>query len=312
MRFFAKYIYEDWSPKKLDAFLGHQLLNYAHVVAEVLTDSFWGYPIYGMKKRLMKSELEYNRNIRKEIHKVIIERLSLYAYKYPIFPGYEEMKTQKEKDDYIIDKSTIKSFFEFLDQRREDLEDLLNYSSSKNIKGRPIEKKYKIASIFASEMRSQKRPDWPNIVRLLRWFYVRLKDTLYGSELKIGDKIKEEKKSFINHCTPIIKKDSNKTKARRELFFPKLFRDEKTLFPQSIKFSKDSIKTSRIYRENLITYKVKFSGEKRYPSSYVSKLSTIEKISSSITFPNGDTFFTFSSKFHFLHKLKHILLPSQS
>ena len=308
MKYFVRYIHEDWSQKKLDAFLGNQLLNYTHVIAEVLMESFWGYPIYGMKKSSIQSELEYN----KKMHKELIDNLRYYSYKFPIFPEYEEIKTKKEKDDFLIDKSGAKSYLEFLEQRREELEEYLNNSSSKKTKGRPIEKKNKIASIFASKMISHKRPDWPNIVRLLRWFYVRLQDTLYGSELKIGDKIRKEKKLFIRQCSSIIKKDIKKNIARREIFFPQLLRNETTLFPQSIKFSKDSIETSRIYREKLITYKVKFSGKKRYFSSHVSKLPTIEKIRSSITFPNGDTFFTFSSKFHFLHKLKHILLPSQS
>ena len=43
-------IENEWPDEKLDGFLHYSLLNYAHVLAEVLMESFGGYRIFEMKK----------------------------------------------------------------------------------------------------------------------------------------------------------------------------------------------------------------------------------------------------------------------
>lgn len=50
-------------------YLGFNLFGYAHVLAEVLIESFWGKSIMGMKKSSVKKELDEIKKIKSSILK---------------------------------------------------------------------------------------------------------------------------------------------------------------------------------------------------------------------------------------------------
>lgn len=207
--------------EKLDGFLQHSLLSYAHVLAEVLMESFGGYSFYGMKKSKIDDEL---KDIDKG-YKEILYREHNRIIKYPIFKGYEDLKTEKERKEFVIEKCEIKTYLESLTKRKEELKQYKKILSSEKPSRKPIGKKFKISSIWALMLRFRERivwpdvirfynkksssweirvrsslwqeivssADWPNVVRLLDWFYNKLKDTSYGAELELKHEIKDRK-----------------------------------------------------------------------------------------------------------------------
>ncbi len=270
-----------WDKEKLDANLGHKLLNYAYSLALVLMDAFWGYPYFGMKKSSIESELEYIKKIKKEI----MERIGNYPYKYPIFERYKEMKSAKEKDNYIIHKFRLERFFWTLDARARWIKQYLDFPPP-NIKGQPINKIHKIALLWAFEMKNNNGIQWANIIRLLKWFYERLKNTSYGSEISISDdaikpgkKFTALKKKIKKQCFPLISNTDYWDSIYRQGIFipgyrPKLIR----INPCSIKFNKESIEIAEKSKEDLISHIMKFKEGKKYYLMKSSRLPPRKKL----------------------------------
>jgi len=279
-----------WDFKKLDANLGHKLLNYAYTLALVLIDAFWGYPYFGMKKSTIENELEYIKKIKKEI----MECIGNYSYKYPIFERYEEMKSAKEKDNYIIHKFGLERFFWTLNARARWIKQYLDFPPP-NIRGRPINKIHKIALLWAFEMKSHDEIPWANIIRLLKWFYERLKNTSYGSEISISDdaikpgkKFTALKKKIKKQCSPIIcNEDYWDSISRKGIFIPEYRPNVIRINPHSIKFNKESIEIAEEFKEDLISHIVKFKEGKKYYSMNVSRLPPREKLPF-ISFPSRE------------------------
>lgn len=277
-----------WGLKKLDANLGGKLLNYAKSLALILMEAFWGYPYFGMKKSSIESELEYIKKIKKEI----MERISNYLYKYPIFERYEEMKSAKEKDNYIIHKFGLESFFWTLDARARWIKQYLDFPPP-NIKGQPINKIHKIALLWVFEMKSNDKIPWANIIRLLKWFYERLKNTSYGSEISISDdaikpgkKFTALKKKIKKQCSPIISNtDYWDSMDRKGIFTPGYRPTVIRINPYSIKFNKESIEIAEEFKEYLISHIVKFKEGKKYYLIKSSRLPPKKKLPF-ISFPS--------------------------
>jgi len=303
--------------EKLDGFLQHPLLNYAHVLAEVLMESFGGYPFYGMKKSGINNEL---KDIDKG-YKELMYRAQDQIIKYPIFKGYEDLKTEKERKEFVIEKSKIKPRLEFLTRRKEELKRYKKILSSEKSSRKPIGKKFKISSIWALMLRRRERivwpdvirfyskksstweirvrsslwqefvssADWPNIVRLLDWFHNKLKDTTYGAELELKHEIKEGRVKYLQrHCSSIIEKDVKDAISNFRVFIPEGLPVEIRFIPYSIKFNKKSIEISGIKEKNVFTKKVDFIKDK--DKKYFSFDHSISEQLSSITFPNGEIF----------------------
>lgn len=285
----------DMTLEELNSSLGHKLLDYANSLALVLMETFWGYPYFGMKKSSIDSELAYIKKIRDEM----MDRLRYYADEYPIFELFEEMKNKEEKDKYIISKFRLDPYFWTLDKRAKWLKQYLN-SPSANIQGQPIKKKYKITLIWAFAMRSQfgtsYRTPWANIIRLLKCFYERLKNTSYGSEISISDEVIKDKKKFIKQkkefkkrCFPIISnRDNWDLIGRIGIFIPGYLSNVLRINPYSIKFNKESIEIAEKFEKYLINHIMKFKEGKKYYIMDVLKLPPRGELPF-ITFPEGES-----------------------
>jgi hypothetical protein len=301
--------------EKLDGFLDYPLLNYAHVLAEVLMEPSGGYPIFEIKESKIDNQLKDIKKI-KEKH---LYQLHDYSIKYSHFKGYDELKNEEEREKFLVEKSKLKPHFESLTPREEESE-LCNKISYKKTSGRKIDKKYKIASIWGLMMRSRKRivwpdiirfyneksstwetrvrssleeeivssVDWPNVVGLLDWFHNKLKKTPYGGELKLPyDIIKYEGrvKYLKRRCSLIIKKDVKDAISNFRVFIPEGLPVEIRFIPHSIKFNKKSIEINGIREKSVFTRKVDFTKDRKFSFDY-----SISKQLSSITFPNGEIF----------------------
>lgn len=303
--------------EKLDGFLDYSLLSYAHVLAEVLMESFGGYPFYGMKKSKIDDEL---KDIDKD-YKEIMYRSHNRIIKYPISKGYEDLKTEKERKEFVIEKCNIKPYLEFLTQRKEALKQYKKILSSEKPIRKPIEKKFKISSIWALMLRRRERivwpdvirfysekssswetrvwsslwkkivilADWPNVVGLLDWFHNKLKDTTYGGELELKHKIKEGRVKYLKRrCSLIIEKDVKDAISNFRVFIPEGLPVEIRFIPYSIKFNEKSIEISGIKEKNVFTKKVDFIKDK--DKKFFSFDHSIPEQLSSITFPNEEIF----------------------
>ncbi len=301
--------------EKLDGFLHYLLLNYAHVLAEALMESFGGYPFYGMKKSEIDDEL---KDIDKA-HKEIMHRAHNRIIKYPIFKGYEDLKTEKERKEFVIEKCKLKPHLEFLTQRKEVLKQYKKILSSEKSRRKPIEKKFKISSIWALMLRRRERvvwpdvvrvynkksstgqirvrssiwqkivssADWPNVVGLLDWFHNKLKDTTYGGELELQHEIKEGRVKYLKRrCSLIIKKDVEDAISNFRVFIPEGLPVEIRFIPYSIKFNEKSIEISGIREKSVFTKKLDLIKDKKFFSFDHS----IPEQLPSITFPNGEIF----------------------
>lgn len=270
----------DWPDEKLDGFLHYPLLNYAHVLAEVLIES------YG---------------------------------KYSPSKGYDELKNEEERGKFLVKKFKLTPHFEFLTPREEELE-LYNKLSYKKTSGRKIDKKYKIASTWGLMMRRRQgivwpdiirvynvksstwqtrvrsllwqeivsSVDWPNVVGLLDWFHNKLRNTTYGGELYLPHKIKiyEGRVKYLKRrCSLIIKKDVKDAISNFRVFIPEGFPVEMKFIPYSIKFNEKSIEISGIQEKIVFTRKVDFIKDKKFSFDY-----SIPEQLPSITFPNGKIF----------------------
>jgi len=279
-----------WEPEELNAFLGNKLLDYAKSLALVLMEAFWGYPYFGMKKSSIDSELKHIDKTREEL----MNRLRYHADEYQIFERYEDMKNKKEKDDYIISEFGLGSFFRTLNVREKWLKQYLN-SPSANIEGQPIKKKYKIALIWILKIRKQFGASyeipWANVIRLLKWFYERLKNTSYGSDLWTRKDIRKASKSFKERCFPIISNPDNWALIEREgIFIPGYRSTPYRLIPYSIDFNKKGIAIAEKFNKHLGMHIVEFREKKKYYLMNVSKLPPRKKMPF-IIFPNRDTLY---------------------
>lgn len=304
-----------WEINKLDRFLKkhfrHSLSSYAHVLAELLIESFWGPPLFGMTKTSINDELVYINKIFKDL----MDNLILYCEKYPVYEDYEEYKTKREKGNFIFKNYELLPFLKNLESRENLLNNRRN-SFQEVTKGRPLEKKIKTASIWAPAMHFNGKPSWPNITRLLKWFYERLRNTKYGAEIYVSNKLGKESKKIKKQCKHIIeigtKSRRSKMSESREIeknkyfvismrtFFPRFSRNK--LFPsmqkqgfQSIEFNKDNIEIKKISDGNLVSIKMKFIGDKKYLTVKSSEISD-NKVIPILKFPDRSIFSATSRK----------------
>lgn len=301
--------------EKLDGFLHYSLLNYAHVLAEVLMESPGGYPIFEMKESKIDNKLKYMKKMKEKY----LYQLHDYSMKYSPVKGYDELKNEEERGKFLVEKFKLTPHFEFLTPREEELE-LYNKISYKKTSGRKIDKKYKIASIWGLMMRRRKRivwpdvirvyieksstwetrimsslwkkivssVDWPNVVGLLDWFHHKLRNTTYGGELNLPYKIKiyEGRVKYLKRrCSLIIKKDVKDAISNFRVFIPEGLPVEIRFIPYSIKFNNKSIEISGIKEKIVFTRKVDFMRDKKLSFDY-----SIPEQLPSITFPNGEIF----------------------
>jgi len=146
-------------------------------------------------------------------------------------------------------------------------------------------------------MKSHDKIPWANIIRLLKWFYERLKNTSYGSEISISDEVINSGKKFTalkkkikKQCFPIISnKDYWDSISRKGIFIPGYRPKVIRINPYSIKFNKESIEIAEEFEENLISHIVKFKEGKKYYLMNFSRLPPREKLPF-ISFPNRENF----------------------
>lgn len=305
----------DLPDEKLDGFLQHPLLSYAHVVAEVLMEPSGGYPIFEMKESKIDNQLKYIKKMKEKC----LYQLHDYSIKYSPFKGYDELKNEEERGKFLVEKFKLMPHFESLAPRDEELE-LYNKISYKKTRGRKINKKYKIASIWALMLRYTERivwpdiirfyseksstwqirvrssleeeivssVDWPNVVELLDWFHDKLQSTIYGKELKLPYDIKTYEgrvKYLKRRCSLIIKKDVKDAISNFRVFIPEGLPVEIRFIPYSIKFNKKSIEISGRKEKIFFTRKVDFIKDKKFSFDH-----SIPEQLPSITFPNGEIF----------------------
>jgi len=173
------------------------------------------------------------------------------------------MKTEKEKVDYLIRVFKLKPFFERLHWLDAPLKDSLEYMGG-NLRGRRITKKNKIGSIWALAMKNS----WQDIVGLLRWFYLKLKDTAYGNEIEIREKNKKDKKNLKIQCLYSIKNHQNLVENLFRLFFFESSLNKKIYNFHSIKFKENSVEICRPFDRHQYIEKMEFRGDKKTHSSY--------------------------------------------
>lgn len=241
-----------WGPESLDKFLSHKLLWHAYILAMWTADHF----LQKEKKRL---EDDIKRITKAQNH--LIESRDL-----------ELISLSKKRENRIKKKlDFLKTNHLFLIE---------------NARGRPCALKYKIAAIWAFEMRRANRIPWTNVVRLLEWFYERLKGTAYAESLKTCLRIKDIGKSFKKQCSPIIENNFESLVC----LWRSQFDDHSKLEIRSIKFDKKSIETKAIYKTEIEYFKIEFKDYGIEPIQIRRDLQA-DLTTPQITFPSGEIFF---------------------
>lgn len=134
-------------PNDLDKSLkkdwGYGLLNFAHVLAEVLIESALGDYQFG-KKSSIDSLIAKSEKIKKDT----IDGLRGYLIEYllldPVaFPKFKRMKAKKEEENYIKRKFKLKHLYDMLDALNAPLKDSIESMEEnlKSLKGRHVIKK---------------------------------------------------------------------------------------------------------------------------------------------------------------------------
>lgn len=238
----------DSPDEKLDGFLHYSLLNYAHVLAELLMESSGGYPIFEMKESKIDNQLKYIKRGRK------IDK------KYKIASIWGLMMRHRQR---IVWPDVIR----FYNEKSSSWETTVWSSLWKKISS---------------------SADWPNVVGLLDWFHNKLKKTPYGGKLELPYKIIKYEgrvKYLKRRCSLIIKKDVKDAISNFRVFIPEGLPVEIRFIPYSIKFNEKSIEISGIKEKIFFTRKVDFIKDKKFSFDY-----SIPKQLPSITFPNGEIF----------------------
>lgn len=221
----------DLPHEKLDGFLHYPLLNYAHVLAEVLMESFGGYRIFEIKESKIDNQLKYIKSGRK------IDK------KYKIASIWGLMMRSRQR---IVWPDVIK----FYNEKSSSWETRVWSSLWKKI----------VSSV-----------DWPNVVGLLDWFHDKLQSTIYSGELELPYKIKKYEgrvKYLKRRCSLIIKKDVKDAISNFRVFIPEGLPVEIRFIPYSIKFNKKSIEISGIKEKSVFTRKVDFTKDKKFSFDY--------------------------------------------
>lgn len=240
-----------WGPESLDKFLNHKLIWHAYILAMWTADHF----LQREKKRL---EDDIKHITKAQNHLIETRDLELI----PLLKKRE---------------NRIKKKLDFLQTNR--------LSLIENERGRPYALKYKIAAIGAFEMSQANRTPWTNVVRLLEWFYERLKGTAYAKSLKTNDRIKNIGKSFKKQCSPIIDNNFENLTVLWRLQFD----DRSKLEIRSIKFDKKSIETKAIHKNEMENFKIEFRDYGIEPIHTRGDLQA-DISTPQITFPSGEIF----------------------
>ena len=240
-----------WGPESLNKFLNHKLIWHAYILAMWTAFHF-----------LQREE----KNLKDEMKHITKAKNHLIETKDLVLISVLKRRANR-----------IKKKLDFLQTNRLFL--------MENARGRPYALKYKIAAVWAFEMRGHNRKPWTNVVRLLEWFYERLKGTAYAESLKTSDRIKNIAKSFKKQCSPII--DNNVENL--VCLYRSQFDDRSKLEIRSIIFDKKNIETNAIYENEMENFKIEFRDYGIEPIQTRGDLQTDITIPQMI-FPSGEIF----------------------
>ena len=178
---------------KLREISGFGLSVYADVLEGILTEQAWHDRRTILKKPLNLKALEKIEQIKVDTMNSIRSFLNIspsLLFGYPAIEGREDILKTIFKPE---------PFYDLLNEYETMLKTRIYYAEEPK-KGRRISKKIKIASLWAKALKRS----WPNVTRLLKWFYMRLENTNYGNEIKISEDIRNEKKKLKNRGNYIL------------------------------------------------------------------------------------------------------------
>jgi len=255
-------------PKKVDSLLDNRLLNFAYVTADLIMihsmdtpgnprpELFMGFG-YGLTKSSVAEELAFIEKIKRDF----LDKLRFYSKKFLIDKELDR-KSPKKRDETIAKRFGLGLFFKALEKRKEFLKININHDFLPERRGRPVDIKTDIASIWSMVMKESGKVCWSSIVKLLEWFYSRLKDTTYGEDIKLSEEIKDKAKYLKKQCSRITEKYPFRMEDGLRTYFEPV--PEWFMFPHSIEFSERSIKIGGTWGERLYeTKELKFiNGEK--------------------------------------------------
>lgn len=266
---------------KLREISGFGLSLYASVLEGTLTENVWHDRSTVRKKNL-------NLKALKKIEQIKIDTMNSIRSFLNISPslllGYPAIEG---REDILKTIFKLGPFYNVLNEFETMLKTRIYYAEERQ-KGRHITKKIKIASIWARAMKHS----WPNVTRLLKWFYIRLENTTYGNEIRITDDIRIEKKKLKNQGNYILKEYKNDIDFNFKVCFKGLFRKKNIPPFDSIKFYKDRIEVCARYdyENSAIKLKTEFLGKKVIDSIELFKMKAPIK-KPHIIFPNGEIFY---------------------
>ncbi len=189
--------------------------------------------IYGVKD-FFKIECERRRKLKASIIKTYYDSLCDW--------GWIERRKEEpiEKDiNFIID--IYPEVGALLNKLNDEINDFKEFTPFWEKKGRPIEIRNIIASIWALVMKEKGKSPWENIEYLLRWFFEKFKNGKTEYYKALADNINEIYENYLKKEHYVIMRNKHNKKNieyLRGLYFPL---SKQRQFYQRIEFKKDYI-----------------------------------------------------------------------